>query len=335
MVPGRKQSMPCVYGDTPTFLGVPYVSDPKQFKGNDVIVIGVPWEGTITWGSYSGCELSPKTVRHAAARYGGYLPELDIDFFDYLRVADSGDVAVTPGNEQATMKSIQEKTSAILSAGAVPFLIGGDHSFSPAAVKALGGFAKGPVGVIHFDSHFDNAERFGNDVFPRCSPLHHIANIPKVKKSSIVQIGIRGPRNSKRQMQYARELGVKVMTIEDVRREGMEKTIDEAISRACDGTKEFYVTVCSDIIEVAFNPGGPADFDGLTPHELFYALRRLGNQGMRGLDFVEVYPLQDKNNVSSHLVAWSFINALAGMALKKKQNNHAGAPPKSPAGGLL
>jgi Arginase/agmatinase/formimionoglutamate hydrolase, arginase family len=319
MVPGRKQSMPCVYGDTPTFLGVPRITDSKEMTGNDVIFLGVPWEGTITWGSYSGCELSPKTIRHAAARYGGYLPEIDLDFFDYLRVADAGDVTVIPGNEIATMQSVENKTAEIVSAGAIPFLIGGDHSFTPAAIKALGRSIKGKIGVIHFDSHFDNAESFGNDVYPRCSPLHHIANIPNVKKTSIVQIGIRGPRNSKRQMEYARELGVKVLTIQAIRHRGFDAVLDETIAAARDGTKAIYVTICSDIIDAAFNPGGPCDFDGLTPHELFYALRRIGEGGMSGLDFVEIYPLQDPNGFSSHLAAWTFIHALAGIALGKRK----------------
>jgi Arginase/agmatinase/formimionoglutamate hydrolase, arginase family len=319
MVPGRKQSMPCVYGDTPTFLGVPRITDSKEMHGNDVVFLGVPWEGTITWGSYSGCELSPKTIRHAAARYGGYLPEIDLDFFDYLRIADAGDVTVVPGNEIATMQSIENRTAEIVSAGAIPFLIGGDHSFTPAAIKALGRSIKGEIGVIHFDSHFDNAESFGDDVYPRCSPLHHIANIPNVKKTSIVQIGIRGPRNSKRQMEYARELGVKILTIQTVRNKGFNTVLDEAMETAGDGTKAIYVTICSDIIDAAFNPGGPCDFDGFTPHELFYSLRKIGQRGISGLDFVEVYPLQDRNSFSSHLAAWSLIHALAGIALGKRK----------------
>jgi agmatinase len=293
--------------------------------------MGVPWEGTITWGSYSGCELSPKTIRHAAARYGGYLPEIDLDFFDHLRVADAGDVTVVPGNEIATMQSIENRTAEIVSAGAIPFLIGGDHSFTPAAIRALGRSIKGEIGVIHFDSHFDNAESFGDDVYPRCSPLHHIANIPNVKKTSIVQIGIRGPRNSKWQMKHARELGVKVLTIQAIRDRGFDAVLDETIEAACDGTKAIYVTICSDIIDAAFNPGGPCDFDGLTPRELFCALRKIGQRGISGLDFVEIYPLQDPNGFSSHLAAWTLIHALAGIALGKRKTH---APSKSPEGGL-
>jgi guanidinopropionase len=108
-------------------------------------------------------------------------------------------------------------------------------------------------------------------------------------------------------------------TIQAIRDKGFSTIIDEAIAAAGDGTKALYVTICSDIIDAAFNPGGPCDFDGLTPHELFYALRRLGERGINGLDFVEIYPLQDKNNFSSHLVAWSLIHALAGIALGKQK----------------
>jgi guanidinopropionase len=85
------------------------------------------------------------------------------------------------------------------------------------------------------------------------------------------------------------------------------------------GTKAVYVTICSDVIDAAYNPGGPADFDGLNPHELFYALHQLGRKGFKGLDFVEVYPLADMNGFSAHLTVWVIIHALVGMACKKKK----------------
>ena len=74
MVAGRKSSLPRIYGDTPSFLGCPIIKSKKDIKKFDVAVVGVPWEGTVTWGSYTGCELAPKTIRHASARYGGSPP---------------------------------------------------------------------------------------------------------------------------------------------------------------------------------------------------------------------------------------------------------------------
>jgi agmatinase len=119
-------------------------------------------------------------------------------------------------------------------------------------------------------------------------------------------------------MEYAKEIGARVFTIREIRTRGMDAVIDEAIELATRGTGCFYVTICSDCMDVAFNPGGPADFNGLFPHELFTALYKLGENGLAGLDFVEIYPLQDLNNTSSHLAAWAIIHALAGLAARKR-----------------
>jgi agmatinase len=183
----------------------------------------------------------------------------------------------------------------------------------------LGENVDGDIGIIHLDSHMDNAKSFGNDKYPRCGPIHRIAQLGKVRKESIVHIGIRGPRNSPAQMEYAKEMGAKVFTILDIRSRGMDAVTDEAIGLAKKGTSCIYVTICSDCIDAAFNPGGPADFNGLFPNELFSALYKLGKSGISGLDFVEIYPLQDPRGLSSHLAAWSIIHALAGLAARKKE----------------
>jgi len=318
MVAERKKSLPCIYGDTPSFLGSPIIKSKRDIKNSDVVIMGVPWEGTITWGSYSGCELAPKAIRHASARYGGYLPEYNIDFSDYIRLSDIGDVGVNPCDPEETMKIVKSKADEIYDNGAIPFSLGGDHSFSPEIVTALSKHTAGKVGIIHFDAHLDNMGTFGDDKFPRCGPLYRIAQIPGVKKDSIVHLGIRGPRNAPSQFDFVKKIGARLFTIKEIRESGIERIIKSAIDIAFNGTKAVYVTICSDVIDVAYNPGGPADFDGLTPHELFYALHQLGRKGIMGLDFVEVYPLFDRNGVSAHLAVWSIVHALVGMASKKK-----------------
>lgn len=317
MVHGRKLSMPLIYGDTPSFLGCSVIN-PNLSRGFDVIFAGVPWEGTITWGSYSGCELAPRSIRHAAARYGGFLPEYDIDVFDYLRIADLGDISMYPNDPEESMKSVFRTAHKIYKSQSIPFMLGGDHSFSPEVVRALTENMDGKIGVIHFDAHLDNSKSFGNDNFARCGPIYRIAQIQNVSTTNIVHIGIRGPRNSPAQLEYAREIGATVFTIRQIRSLGIEAVIEDALRIARENTKYIYVTICSDIIDAAFNPGGPPDFNGLFPHELFYALYRLGKSGIAGLDYVEVYPIQDPKAFSSHLAAWAIIHALVGLASRKK-----------------
>jgi guanidinopropionase len=247
------------------------------------------------------------------------LPEYNIDFSDNITLSDLGDITVDPCSPEATMKSVKAKASEIYKHGAIPFTLGGDHSFTPDIIKGLSGQTDGKIGVIHFDAHLDNAPAFGEDKFPRCAPLYRIAQIPAVKKDSIVHIGIRGPRNSPSQFEFAKKINASLFTINDIRESGIEKIVQSAIDIAYKGTKAVYVTICSDAFDVAYNPGGPADFDGLTPHELFYALHQLGKKGINGLDFVETYPLFDRNGVSAHLAVWSIIHALVGMAAGKKK----------------
>jgi guanidinopropionase len=320
MVPNRKASLPLIYGDTPSFLGATNLSSKRNIKDFDVVIMGVPWEGTVTWGSYSGCELAPKAIRHASARYGGYLPEYNINFLDYLTLGDAGDVSVIPGDSVKTMKMVRAKAKKIYESNAIPFSLGGDHSFTPEIVKALCEHTSGKVGIVHFDAHLDNMEKFGRDKLARCGPLYRLAQIPQVKPTSIVHVGIRGPRNAPIQFDFAQEIGAKIFTIRDIRKLGIEKIVQSAMNIAYTGTRAVYVTICSDVIDAAYNPGGPADFDGLNPHELFYALHHLGQKGIKGLDFVEVYPLQDVNGFSSHLAVWAIIHALVGMAHGKKKD---------------
>jgi len=135
---------------------------------------------------------------------------------------------------------------------------------------------------------------------------------------NIVHVGIRGPRNASAQYHYAKELGSTIFTMKQVRDRGMETITREAISIAGVDTDYIYVTICSDCVDVGFNPGGPADFFGLTPGEFFTALFTIGEHGIDGLDIVEIYPQQDPNSVSSHLASWAVIYALAGIASGRK-----------------
>ncbi|MBU5635766.1 agmatinase family protein [Geomonas sp. Red69] len=318
MVPNRKASLPRVYGDTPSFLGVPVIDARNLPAGCDVIVAGVPWEGTVTWGSFSSCELAPRSIRHASARYGGFLPEYEIDLFDHLQLGDMGDIPVNPNDPAETMANVHKAMLEVYRSQSIPFVLGGDHSFTPEIVRALGEAGEGEIGVIHFDAHLDNAKSFGADMFPRCGPLHRIVQLPRVRKESIVHLGIRGPRNSPAQYEYARSMGARIFTTKEIRERGMVAVTEEAIAIAHQKTKHVFVTICSDCIDAGYNPGGPADFNGLLPTELLPALQTIGCSGIDGLDFVEVYPGQDPQGYSSHLAAWAMIYALSGVAQRKR-----------------
>ena len=155
-VPGRRY--PEIYSGTPTFMGLPKLQGPSDIKNYDVVVMGVPWEGVCTWGGYSGCELAPKVIRNASIRYGGYLPEYDIDVFDHLTGADFGDVPVDTADTEATFATIEARMKQILDGGAFPITFGGSHAVSIPLFQAMAKKHNGKIGNIHLDAHLDNME---------------------------------------------------------------------------------------------------------------------------------------------------------------------------------
>lgn len=315
---GREKLFPRVYGNIPSFLGVPVSKDAGSLAGYNAAVFGVPWEGPITWGDPggSGCDQVPGLIRVEAARYGGFIPELETDILEALKITDYGDVLTHPGSIEKTLLAVKEKSFDVFSRGLFSLIYGGDHSFTPEIIDSLCKNTPGKVGLINFDSHFDNLDEYDGEPCARCCPVNRIAHIPGIKTDSIVHFGIRGPRNSRYGYDFAREIGATVLTIRQIRSMGFAEALKQAIALAKDGTERFYVSVCSDAIDPAYNPAGPPDPDGLTSHEILSAAYETCLSGAAGFDFVEIYPHQANAAVSLHLAIWIGMYALAGFANK-------------------
>ncbi|MBT2520164.1 agmatinase family protein [Arthrobacter sp. ISL-28] len=313
-----------LYGDTPTAFGVPSV-DPADLHGIDIAISGVPWEGSPTWAGWTGCIIAPKTIRDASVRLSGFQPEYGIDAFEWLTLGDCGDVVVNMQDQPGSFISIERHIAKIINGGAFPLTFGGDHSIAYPIVKAITETTGKRIGVVHLDAHFDNKDVYEGDRFARNCQFHRMAELDLVDPTTIVHTGIRGPRNTKGQWEYAREVGAQILTINDVRDRGIEAIIKEAHALASKGTDGVYVSICSDVIEAAFNPGGPPDPNGLTTYELFRAVRYLGQQSnLVGYDHCEVLPPLDPTSLASHTAAWAAIYMLGGMASRLKEDREQG-----------
>lgn len=314
-VPGRE--IPEIFSGTPTFLGLPKISTKEEMKDFDLVVMGAPWEGVCTYGPYSACELSTKIIREASVRYGGYLPDYDLDVFDYFTGGDFGDCAVQNGNYDFTFESIRKKYSEILENKKMPIVFGGDHSISYPLISEFAKHHKKKVGIIHFDAHMDNMDSFGDEKYARCSPLHRLYEDENIDPTKIVHFGIRGPRNNPNGLKEAKKFGATVITGMEVKTEGYLKSIKKAIEIAKKDTDVLYVTVCSDILDIANNPAGPPDPCGITSFELAMMLHECGKAGVAGFDYVELYPGKDPNNTSAHTAVWMTIYLLSGLTKYK------------------
>ncbi|WP_432667286.1 agmatinase family protein [Wukongibacter baidiensis] len=314
-IPGRE--IPEVFSGTPTFLGLPKIKSKEDIKEHDIIFMGVPWEGICTWGSFTDCELGTKTIRNASVRYGGYLPDFDVDIFDHFSGGDYGDTIVQSGNYDVTYRGIEDKFSDIIENNKIPVVFGGDHSISYPLIRDFAKKHGGNIGIIHFDAHMDNMASFGDEKYARCSPFYRLYEEEAIDATKIVHVGIRGPRNNPSGLKSAKQYGATVITGMEIKLNGYMESIKKAIEIASDGTNAIYVTVCSDILDIANNPGGPPDPCGLTSFELAMMLYECGKAGAGAFDYVEVYPLDDKANVSSHTAVWMTLYFLQGVTKKR------------------
>ncbi|WP_079476921.1 agmatinase family protein [Marinococcus halophilus] len=306
---------PLIYGNTPTFLHASSVAkDLAQAANYHATIYGVPWEGAVTWGAYTGCELGPKVIRQCSERYSGYLPELDdIDVLSYYSLADAGDVSTIPADVPATMETIQSFASSLWASGTFPVGLGGDHGITYPVVRALGETTGKKIGIIHIDAHFDNNDESMGDEFGRGSPFARMYEYEQVRNESLVHLGIHGPRNKAVNGRSAKEAGAVTITIDKIRSApDLKAFAKEVYDIAADGTDEVYLSICSDILDYAYNPGGPADANGLHPEQLLTLIHEFGSYGVCGMDFVEVYPQQDQNDFSSHFVTLAILYVLAG-----------------------
>ncbi|WP_046176327.1 agmatinase family protein [Domibacillus indicus] len=309
-----------IYGNTPCFLGAKNLVTADRLDEVDAVVYGVPWEGAVTWGDYTGCELGPKVMRLSSGRYSGYLPELDhIDVFEHIKLGDIGDVDIVPADVEETMNRITNFTDTLWKSGKFLIGLGGDHGITFPIIRSLTNQGK-KVGIIHLDAHFDNLPSHEGDPYARCSPFMRLYEQKGVRNESIIHAGIHGPRNKPESGRNARDAGAVTITVNEIREHKdlkiLGRQLYEMASKEVDCV---YLSICSDVLDYAFNPGGPVDGNGLTSYELLTLVHEIARQGIIGMDFVEVYPQQDPAQFSAHLSSTIILYALAGHALSQKQ----------------
>lgn len=309
-IPLSEARYPKIYLDVPSFLGSKAVSNKEELKNCDVVILGIPWEGELTWGSWSGCELAPMHIRKASLRYGGFIPEFNVDVLEHYNLCDYGDVCIEKSDTIKTFKNIYDKILDIVKANAIPIALGGDHSITIPVVKAIVEHGCNPL-ILHLDAHYDSLPSYRGNRYARCCPIRRLVDEHGIDPKNIFQVGIRGPRNARIQHEFAKENGIKVYTVWDLRNKGLKTLVKEVIeqSKKTDG---IYITLCMDILDSSAAPAAAGDPLGLTSYELINLLISIVSRvKLIGMDLVEIYPPLDVRNMTSHLAVWIILYTLA------------------------
>ena len=286
----------------------------RDARGADVAIVGVPFDSGTSF--RSGARFGPRKIREMSLLLWGYNNPLGVAPFKALRVIDYGDVDVVPVDIEDTFAAIEREVGAILDAGAMVVTLGGDHSIALPLLRAHAG-RHGPLGLVHFDSHPDtwNSE-FGGKPYSHGTPFRRAIEENLIDTSAYIQIGIRGPTSGAGDLQDARDLGARVITIDEATSMGATAIVKE-VHRAAAG-KPVYVSFDIDAVDPAFAPGtGTPEVGGFTSYDALQLVRGLQGLNLVGFDLVEVSPPYDHGDITAILASNIAFEFLSLIALKK------------------
>ncbi len=292
-----------------TFMRLPHIHD---LAGLDVAFVGVPFDGGVVY--RPGTRFGPREIRQHSSLIRTYHPVLAVSPFEILRVADVGDVDVNPLNIEDTHARMEQTLRAILEAGAVPICVGGDHSLSLAAIRAVVR-RHGPVGLIHVDAHQDMWNAFFGNRYYHGAPFRRAIEEGLLDTRRVVQVGIRGSVNAPTDFDFGRHHGVRTIRAEEVAAHGLD-WVKSQLLVARGGP--VYLSFDIDGVDPAFAPGtGTPEVGGLTSREALDLVRALVGLPLVGADLVEVSPPYDQANITAFLAANLLFEMVAVLAATK------------------
>jgi agmatinase len=306
------------YAGLLTFAGMPYTQDPAELEGVDVAIVGAPTDDLVS--DRPGTRFGPRAIRAASCPPGPHL-EAQVDAFSELRVVDFGDAAVIPADSAKTHAQIERTVAQVVGAGAVPVILGGDHSITEPNVRAVAA-RHGAVGLVHFDTHTDT----GTEVFgverSHGTPMYRLVRDGHVVGERYVQIGLRGYWPGDGEFSWQREQGITSFFMHDVRDLGIREVVERTVAAVGDGP--VFLTVDVDVLDPAVAPGtGTPEPGGMTSADLLWACREVARRlDVVGLDVVEVIPTAIGSADVTALVAERIVReALTGLALRRRGPN--------------
>jgi len=248
------------------------------------VYYGYPFDGTACF--RKGSSEAPDAIRKNSYNFETYLLELGIDLSD-ISANDWGNLEITD-NQDKNEKLLEDLVSKIVNEGKFPIGLGGEHSLTPAAVKAA--HSKYPnLAVVILDAHLDFRNEYEGNPKSHATVTRRVSEIVGV--DNVRSIGIRSVSQS--EITEARSVGLKF--IESGWTELREYLAD--VIEDLDGP--VYLSLDMDAIDPAFAPGvGTPEPFGMTPYEIIQTINFFADR-IVGFDCVEVCPPHDNGNTSA------------------------------------
>lgn len=295
------------------FVGIPtfgknrYVEDWDAIDA-DVAILGAPFDFGTQW--RAGARFGPRAIREASTLFsfghaGAYDHEDDATYLGpEVRIVDIGDADIVHTDTAASHANIAHGVRKILTAGALPVVLGGDHSINIPCVAA---FAEhGPIHVVQIDAHLDFVDERHGVRFGHGNPMRRAAEQAHV--TGLSQFGIRNVSSTAKDgYDAARAMGSDILSVRQFRKLGVEG----ALARVPAGV-DYYLTIDIDGFDPSIAPGtGTPSHGGFLYYEVLEFIDGLSRRGkIVGVDMVEVAPDYDRTGTTAILAAQLLMNVI-------------------------
>ncbi|PLX37559.1 MAG: agmatinase [Hyphomicrobiales bacterium] len=291
-----------------TFGKNPYVEDWDAIDA-DVAVLGAPFDFGTQW--RAGARFGPRGIREASTLFsfghaGAYDHEDDVVYLpaETTRIVDIGAADIIHTDTIKSHANIEYGVRKILAAGALPVVLGGDHSVNIPCINAFDD--QEPIHVVQIDAHLDFVDERHGVRYGHGNPMRRAAEKDYV--TGLTQLGIRNVSSTARDgYDDARRMGSDILSVRQFRKLGVE----DVLARIPAG-KRYYLTIDIDGFDPSIAPGtGTPSHGGFLYYEMLELMDGLAKQGtIVGIDLVEVAPDYDQTGTTTILAAQLLMNIL-------------------------
>ncbi|WP_263619525.1 agmatinase [Salipiger bermudensis] len=290
-----------------TFAKKPFVADWSAIDA-DAAILGAPYDAGTQW--RAGARFGPRGVREASTLFsfghaGAYDHEDDVTYLgEEVRIVDMGDADIVHTDTLASHTNIRMGVEAALKAGALPVVIGGDHSVNIPCIEAYEGRA--PFHILQIDAHLDFVDERHGVTRGHGNPMRRAAEKDWV--SGLTQVGIRNVSSTAKEgYDAARAMGSDILSVRQARSlgaTGVAQRLPEGVP--------VYISIDIDGFCPSIAPGtGTPSHGGFLYYEGLEILQQVARRHhIVGIDLVEVAPDYDPSGSTSILAAQLLMNLL-------------------------
>ncbi|WP_172329950.1 agmatinase [Mangrovicoccus sp. HB161399] len=285
-------------------------------EGLDACFLGIPMD--IGTSNRPGTRLGPRQIRDESRMIRPCNMATGAAPFEHLQVADIGDVPINLYDLKKSVEIIAEHYRGVLSHGAIPLTLGGDHTLTWPILRAMKE-RHGPVALIHVDAHSDtNEEMFGETVAHGC-PFRRAWEEGCLQNDKVFQIGLRGSGYSPGEFDWGQKQGWTVVRADECWHRSLVPLMAEI--RAKIGDAPVYLSYDIDSLDPGFAPGtGTVEVGGLTTMQGLEIIRGCAGLNLVGCDLVEVSPPYDMAGNTAVIAAnflYEMLCALPGVPQRR------------------